>query len=113
MLGLTGASGAPYAARVLRALADAGADVGVVASRAGRQVIALECYGDREMDPAGTLERLPAGHGRTNPVTATGTDDAVAVAAAGARQGGGTSECARGRTAGCGNSCPSSCRSRT
>ena len=63
MLGLTGASGAPYAARVLRALVDAGADVGVVASRAGRQVIALECYGDREMDPAGTLERLVADHG--------------------------------------------------
>jgi 3-polyprenyl-4-hydroxybenzoate decarboxylase len=60
MLGLTGASGAPYAARVLRALVDAGADVGVVASRAGRQVIALECYGDREMDPAGALERLVA-----------------------------------------------------
>jgi 4-hydroxy-3-polyprenylbenzoate decarboxylase len=63
MLGLTGASGAPYAARVLRALGEAGADVGVVASRAGRQVIALECYGDREMDPAGALERLVADHG--------------------------------------------------
>ena len=63
MLGLTGASGAPYAARVLRALADAGARVGVVASRAGRQVIALECYGDRDMDPDGALERLVADHG--------------------------------------------------
>ena len=41
MLGLTGASGAPYAARVLRALGEAGAAIGVVASRAGRQVIAL------------------------------------------------------------------------
>jgi 4-hydroxy-3-polyprenylbenzoate decarboxylase len=63
MLGLTGASGAPYAARVLRSLADAGARVGVVASRAGRQVIALECYGDRDMDPNGALERLVADHG--------------------------------------------------
>jgi 4-hydroxy-3-polyprenylbenzoate decarboxylase len=63
MLGLTGASGAPYAARVLRALRDAGAHVGVVASRAGRQVIALECYGDRDMDPSGALERLVADHG--------------------------------------------------
>jgi flavin prenyltransferase len=62
MLGLTGASGAPYAARVLAALADAGAGVGVCASRAGRQVIALECYGDRDMDPAGALERLVADH---------------------------------------------------
>jgi flavin prenyltransferase len=65
MLGLTGASGAPYAARVLRSLSEAGVDVGVVASRAGRQVIALECYGDREMDPAGALERLVADHGGT------------------------------------------------
>ena len=63
MLGLTGASGAPYAARVLRGLADAGAEVGVCASRAGRQVIALECYGDRDMDPDGALERLVADHG--------------------------------------------------
>src|SRR5690348_10780671 len=63
MLGLTGASGAPYAARVLRALVEAGAAIGVVASRAGRQVIALECYGDREMDPGGALERFVADNG--------------------------------------------------
>jgi 4-hydroxy-3-polyprenylbenzoate decarboxylase len=62
MLGLTGASGAPYAARVLASLSASGAEVGVVGSRAGRQVIALECYGDREMDPAGALERLVADH---------------------------------------------------
>jgi len=58
MLGITGASGAPYAARILRAVTDAGADVGVCASAAGRQVIALEIYGDRDMDPAGALERF-------------------------------------------------------
>ena len=63
MLGLTGASGAPYAARVLPALVEAGAAIGVVASRAGRQVIALECYGEREMDPDGALERFVAEHG--------------------------------------------------
>jgi flavin prenyltransferase len=63
MLGLTGASGAPYAARVLRALAGAGADVGVVASRAAGQVVALELYGDRGMDPAGAVERLVAEQG--------------------------------------------------
>ena len=50
MLGITGASGAPYAARVLRALVASGADVGVVVSRAGAQVIALELYGDRDMN---------------------------------------------------------------
>jgi 4-hydroxy-3-polyprenylbenzoate decarboxylase len=63
MLGITGASGAPYAARILRALTDARADVGVCASAAGRQVIALEIYGDRDRDPAGALERFVADHG--------------------------------------------------
>ena len=53
MLGITGASGAPYAA---------GAEVGVCASRAGRQVIALEIYGDREMDGSDALERFFADH---------------------------------------------------
>ena len=62
MLGITGASGAPYAARILRALTDAGAEVGVCASRAGRQVIALEIYGDREMDGSDALERFVADH---------------------------------------------------
>jgi 4-hydroxy-3-polyprenylbenzoate decarboxylase len=63
MLGITGASGAPYAARILRGLVDAGADVGVCASGAGAQVIALELYGDRSMDPHGAVERLVADHG--------------------------------------------------
>ena len=39
MLGLTGASGAPYAARVLRALVASGADVGVVVSRAALRAV--------------------------------------------------------------------------
>ena len=63
MLGITGASGAPYAARILRALSDHGADVGVCASAAGRQVIALEIYGDRGMDGGDALERFVADHG--------------------------------------------------
>jgi len=63
MLGVTGASGAPYAARVLRALTDAGADVGVVASSAGAQVISLELYGDRSLDPSGAVDRFVADHG--------------------------------------------------
>lgn len=63
MLGLTGASGAPYAARILAALTEAGAEVGVVASAAGAQVIALELYGDRSMAMAGALERFVADHG--------------------------------------------------
>ena len=42
---------------------DAGADVGVCASGAGAQVIALELYGDRSMDPRGAVERLVADSG--------------------------------------------------
>src|SRR6478672_6206631 len=41
MLGLTGASGAPYAARVLEALVEAGAAIGVVASRDGRRLVVV------------------------------------------------------------------------
>jgi flavin prenyltransferase len=63
MLGITGASGAPYAARILRGLCDGGAEVGVCASTAGCQVLALELYGDRGMDPAGAVERFVRDHG--------------------------------------------------
>src|SRR5215210_3565043 len=63
MLGITGASGAPYAARVLAGLVAAGTDVGVVASAAAGQVIALELHGDRAMDGAGAVQRLVADHG--------------------------------------------------
>jgi flavin prenyltransferase len=66
MLGLTGASGAPYAARVLRGLVQAGADVGVVASAAGAQVVALELHGNRDLDPAGAVERFVAENGDQN-----------------------------------------------
>jgi flavin prenyltransferase len=45
-LGITGASGAPYAARLLRALAGAGCEVGVAISRSGYEVLATELYGD-------------------------------------------------------------------
>jgi len=41
-LGITGASGAPYAARLLDALAAAGCEVGVAASSAAEQVFATE-----------------------------------------------------------------------
>jgi flavin prenyltransferase len=45
-LGMTGASGAPYARRLLQALAEAGAEVGLCISDAGVQVCATELYGD-------------------------------------------------------------------
>jgi 4-hydroxy-3-polyprenylbenzoate decarboxylase len=63
MLGVTGASGAPYAARILRALADAEVETGVVVSDAGAQVIALELYGERSLEPAGAIDRFVADHG--------------------------------------------------
>jgi len=57
-LGITGASGAPYAARVLAGLTAAGAEVGVCASRAAGEVIAFEVYRDRSLDPAEAVRRL-------------------------------------------------------
>ena len=57
-LGITGASGAPYAARVLAGLTAAGAEVGVCASRAAGEVIAYEVYRDRSLDPAEAVRRL-------------------------------------------------------
>ena len=45
-LGITGASGAPYAARLIQELAAAGADLGVCISRPGYDVLATELYRD-------------------------------------------------------------------
>ena len=62
-LGITGASGAPYAARLLEALAAADCEVGLSASAAGVQVLATELYGDARLPRDETLARLvePAG----------------------------------------------------
>jgi flavin prenyltransferase len=57
-LGITGASGAPYAARLLEALAAAGCEIGVCASRAGIEVLATELYGDARLSSDETLARL-------------------------------------------------------
>ena len=57
-LGITGASGAPYAARLLEALAGAGCEIGLCASRAGIEVVATELYGDARLSPDETLARL-------------------------------------------------------
>ena len=66
-LGITGASGAPYAARLLEALAAAGAEVGLCASRAGIEVLATELYGQARLSRDETLARL------TEPVRETVT----------------------------------------
>ena len=57
-LGITGASGAPYAARLLEASPAAGCEVGLCASRAGLEVIATELYGDARLSRDETLARF-------------------------------------------------------
>jgi flavin prenyltransferase len=57
-LGITGGSGAPYAARLLEALAAADCEIGVCASDAGVQVLATELYGDARLPRDETLARL-------------------------------------------------------
>ena len=57
-LGVTGASGAPYAARLLRALGEAGCEIGLAASAAGIEVLATELYGNAQLERADVLERF-------------------------------------------------------
>ncbi|MGH3062580.1 MAG: UbiX family flavin prenyltransferase, partial [Gaiellaceae bacterium] len=57
-LGITGASGAPYAARLLQALTAGGAEVGVCISDAGVQVCATELYGDISLSRDDVTARL-------------------------------------------------------
>src|ERR1700686_961801 len=57
-LGITGASGAPYAARLLEALSAADCEVGVCASSAGVEVVATELYGNAKLSRDETLARL-------------------------------------------------------
>jgi flavin prenyltransferase len=57
-LGVTGASGAPYALRLLEALAAAGCEVGVCASSAGVEVLATELYGEARLSRDETLARF-------------------------------------------------------
>jgi 4-hydroxy-3-polyprenylbenzoate decarboxylase len=62
-LGTTGASGAPYAARLLDELVAAGCEVGLSASSAGIEILATELYGDPALDRATVLERFVGGRG--------------------------------------------------
>jgi 4-hydroxy-3-polyprenylbenzoate decarboxylase len=57
-LGVTGASGAPYAERLLHSLAAADCEIGLTASRSGLEVIATELYGDPSLPAAEVLERF-------------------------------------------------------
>jgi 4-hydroxy-3-polyprenylbenzoate decarboxylase len=62
-LGITGASGAPYAARLLEALHGAGCEVGVAASSAGVEVLATELYGDPSLPRDEVLTRFTGDRG--------------------------------------------------
>ena len=57
-LGVTGASGAPYAVRLLQALAAGDHEIGLVASAAGVEVIATELYGDASLPRDEVLDRF-------------------------------------------------------
>jgi 4-hydroxy-3-polyprenylbenzoate decarboxylase len=57
-LGVTGASGAPYAARLLRALGDAGCEIGLTASAAGVEVLATELYREPTLDRDEVMRRF-------------------------------------------------------
>jgi 4-hydroxy-3-polyprenylbenzoate decarboxylase len=60
-LGVSGASGAPYAARLLQALTASGAEVGLCLSDAGVQVCGAELYGDITLSREEVTERLVEG----------------------------------------------------
>jgi 4-hydroxy-3-polyprenylbenzoate decarboxylase len=60
-LGITGASGAPYAARLLDALVAADCEVGISASSAGVEVLATELYGDPSLPRDEVLARFIEG----------------------------------------------------
>ena len=56
-LGITGASGAPYAARLIRALTAADVELGICASSAGIEVLATELHGNPRLSRDETLTR--------------------------------------------------------
>jgi flavin prenyltransferase len=67
-LGITGASGAPYAARLVEALTGADVELGVCASSAGIEVLATELYANPRLSRDETLTRLLE-HARGGSVT--------------------------------------------
>lgn len=83
-LGITGASGAPYARGILDALVAAGAEVGVCASAAGIEVLATELYGDPSLPREDVIERLVGG--ARAQVTTYGVNDYGAPYASGSAQ---------------------------
>ena len=79
-LGITGASGAPYAARLLSALVDTGCEVGVCISDSGYEVIATELYGNPALPHDEVLDLFTRDHAG---VTVYAKDDYSAPYASG------------------------------
>jgi len=67
-VGVTGASGAPYARRLLQALSSSGAEVGLCISDAGVQVCATELFGDISLPREEVTGRLTDGLDRVDVV---------------------------------------------
>lgn len=80
-LGITGASGAPYAKGIIDALVAADAEIGLCASAAGVEVLATELYGDPSLSREETLGRFVGEAG--DQVTVYGTSDYSAPYASG------------------------------
>lgn len=89
-LGITGASGAPYARRLLQALSAGGAEVGVCISDAGVQVCATELYGDISLSRDEVTARLTEGLER---VTVVGLRDYTTPYASGSARVDGYAVC--------------------
>jgi 4-hydroxy-3-polyprenylbenzoate decarboxylase len=83
-LGVTGASGAPYAERLLRALVDADCEIGVCASGSGIEVLATELYGDASLPRDEVLMRFVGDAG--SQVTVYGEGDFKSPYASGSAQ---------------------------
>ena len=72
-LGITGASGAPYAKGILDGLVASGAEVGLCASSAGIEVLGTELYRDPSLPRDDVLQRFVGD--AADAVTVYGTDD--------------------------------------
>ena len=83
-LGVTGASGAPYAARLLQSLAAAGCEIGLCASAAGVEVLATELYRDPSLPRDEVLRRFVGD--ASEQVTVYGIDDCRAPTRAARRR---------------------------
>lgn len=85
-LGVTGASGAPYAARALEALCEAGCDVGLCVSASGAHVVSHELLArgpEPPADPEEVVDELVRRHADPRRVEVLGLNDMTSRFASG------------------------------